>query len=1028
MGAVLAQPTVSLSGTSVNCPGGSDATATATLSGTTPGFTYTYLWSTGASGTLSVSGLSAGVHTLTVTEQQTGYQFFDFIVIQEPLPISLDANLTDVPCFGQSAGSIDLSVSGGTAPYSYNWTNAANISVGTSQDLAGLGPGTYTVVVTDNQGCSNTRTYAINEPSAPLGVQVIQDDVSCFLGSDGSMSATVFGGTAPYQYSWNSGLFITPQIDNLAAGSYSLTVTDANGCTNTQPLTLNEPGAILLSGNANDALCADSASGFIDLNVSGGVGGYQYQWTNSQFTLGNTQDLAGIGADTYFVTVTDANGCSEQTNFVVGEPAAIQITPTLTPVACAGESSGAIDLTVAGGTLPYTYAWTDANGLLPFTTEDISSIPAGFYTAIVSDLNGCTITETVQITEPASPLVLDGEATAVACFGAQTGSIDLIPSGGTPPYQYAWSNTFTVQDPMGLAAGNYSVQVTDDNGCMETTAFVVDQPSAPVSITSQITPVSCFGFTDGGINLSTSGGTAPYTYTWANQNFNLSLSTEDIFNVQASLYYLQVTDTNGCVLRDTLEVPSPPELIVELTGTDVLCFGEATGAIDLLATGGTPTYTYTWTNGALSEDLGQLAAGEYGVIVRDGNLCETPASITISQPEAPLSATSDIKTVTCPGGFDGAISLETAGGTTPYQFLWSAGIAENEIEGVPTGAYGILITDGNGCMLTDTFEVDEPDAFSFAPVVTPVSCGGAFDGTIELNVSGGTAPYGFRWADSRFVVFQDEENLTNAPGETYTVTVTDTFGCEARTTVELPEPGPLELILSVTDISCAGESDGQIDMRIEGGTPAFDIIWSQGSTEEDLINLDSGWYSVIVMDVNGCTAEELAYIEEPAALRTTAVVTPASCIDQVDGEVELFPAGGRPDYQFQWAHGDNLNPAKNLAVGVYPVTIFDLTGCALDTVINVGFEENPCLDIPNAFTPNGDGTNDVWRIRDLNIYPDAVLFIFNQWGTKLYEMRPGQAWWDGTYNGKPLPSATYYYTLSVRDDREPYSGPITIVR
>ncbi|MCI4669246.1 MAG: gliding motility-associated C-terminal domain-containing protein [Bacteroidia bacterium] len=1019
-------PTVAITANQVSCPGGSDASAQAFISGQSPGYSYTYLWSTGAT-TPSVVGLTAGVYSVTVTESPTGYQFFDLVIIAEPDPLSMDFVITDVPCFGQNQGGVDLTVTGGTPSYTYAWTNSGGQSISSSQDLSNLAAGVYNVTVTDSRGCNASRSISISTPATAVSNQVTITDVSCFLGSDGRLNASAFGGTPPYNYSWNTGAFTGPNLSNLPVGTYTLEVTDANGCISTSTNLITQPFAIQTSFTANQVSCFDGSDGSIDVSVSGGTSPYNYLWTSSLLTLGNSQDLNNLPADQYNLTITDANGCIENLSTNITQPTEISPSAVITAVACAGDATGAVDLSVSGGVLPYRYVWTNASGQQIDTTQDISNLLAGDYEVSITDANGCIKILLVSITEPSLPLSLEAIKTDVLCFGENTGAIDLTALGGTPPYQYNWSNGLTTEDINQLQAASYSVVVTDNNGCTENLSVEITQPSAPIQVNVQVTPATCYGFSDGAIDLDVSGGTPVYEYSWKNSQFALSFVTEDLSNIQAETYFLNLVDANGCVYLDTILVDEPDQFVDSVILNDVLCFGDNTGSIDFNLKGGTTPYIFQWSNGSFQEDLTDLPADIYDIQVTDDQGCIFQDSYTITEPLEGLNIQANVKDATCAGGRDGSISYEANGGTPPYTYVWSNNSTEENQFDLVAGLYSVLLTDANGCTKVDSFEIKQPDFFDIEADITPVKCAGESNGSIRLTSIGGTAPYEFLWRNSEFVLFEKGQNLENFPGETYTVVITDTFGCKGEASFLLPEPDTLRLIYEKTDVSCFGAMDGMIELKLEGGTAPYEYLWNNQETGSTLSNLGPGLYEVLISDAGGCMEPLGIEIEEPDPLRLFAAIQPASCIDKPDAVVDLFVSGGRRGYQYFYNNEEFSNPA-NLLGGDYQLRVMDQTGCMLDTALQVPYLDAPCLVIPNAFSPNGDGKNDLWRIKDLNIYPNPQIIIFNQWGMKLFESNSNQFEWDGNFGGNPLPSQTYYYLIRPRSDRAEISGSITIVR
>ncbi|MFC0776460.1 SprB repeat-containing protein, partial [Terrimonas alba] len=304
---------------------------------------------------------------------------------------------------------------------------------------------------------------------------------------------------------------------------------------------------------------------------------------------------------------------------------ALALTSSKVDVLCFGNTTGSVDLSVSGGTTPYTYVWS--NGA---ATQDITALAAGTYTVTVTDNNNCTATTSVTITQPAAALALTSSKVDVLCFGNATGSIDLTVSGGTTPYSYVWSNGATTQDITALAAGTYSVTVTDNNNCTATASVTIGQPAAALALTSSKVDVLCFGNATGSIDLTVSGGTTPYTYVWSN-----GATTQDITALAAGTYSVTVTDNNNCTATASVTIGQPAAaLALTSSKVDVLCFGNATGSIDLTVSGGTTPYSYVWSNGATTQDITALAAGTYSVTVTDNNNCTATASVTIGQPAA----------------------------------------------------------------------------------------------------------------------------------------------------------------------------------------------------------------------------------------------------------------------------------------------------------------------------------------------------------------------------------------------------------
>jgi hypothetical protein len=872
--------------------------------GTVP---YTFAWSNGATSE-DIINLIAGTYTVIVTDDNGCVDSLSATITEPAAPLALTATTVDVLCHGAATGEVDLTATGGTAPYTFAWSNGA-----TSEDIINLIAGTYTVIVTDDNGCVDSLSATITEPAAPLALTATTVDVLCHGAATGEVDLTATGGTAPYTYTWSNGA-TTQDIINLVAGTYTVIVTDDNGCVDSLSATITEPAAPLaLTATTVDVLCHGAATGEVDLTATGGTAPYSYTWS----TGATTQDIINLIAGTYTVIVTDDNGCVDSLSATITEPAApLALTATTVDVLCHGAATGEVDLTATGGTVPYSYTWS--NGA---TTQDIINLVAGTYTVIVTDDNGCVDSLSATITEPAAPLALTATTIDVLCHGAATGEVDLTATGGTAPYSYAWSNGATTQDIINLVAGTYTVIVTDDNGCVDSLSATITEPAAPLALTATTVDVLCHGAATGEVDLTATGGTAPYSYTWST-----GATTQDIINLIAGTYTVIVTDDNGCVdsLSATITEPAAP-LALTATTVDVLCHGAATGEVDLTATGGTVPYSYTWSNGATTQDIINLVAGTYTVIVTDDNGCVDSLSATITEPAAPLALTATTIDVLCHGAATGEVDLTATGGTAPYSYAWSNGATTQDIINLVAGTYTVIVTDDNGCVDSLSATITEPAApLALTATTVDVLCHGAATGEVDLTATGGTAPYSYTWSNGA-----TSQDIINLVAGTYTVIVTDDNGCVDSLSATITEPAaPLALTATTVDVLCHGAATGEVDLTATGGTAPYSYTWSNGATTQDIINLVAGTYTVIVTDDNGCVDSLSATITEPAApLALTATTVDVLCHGAATGEVDLTATGGTAPYTYAWSNGATTQDIINLIAGTYTVIVTDDNGC-----------------------------------------------------------------------------------------------------
>ncbi|ANE53219.1 hypothetical protein [Flavisolibacter tropicus] len=897
----------------VKCFGQSTGGVSVSVSGGTG--TYTYLWNNGAT-TKDLTNVAAGTYTLTITDANGCSTTTTQTVNQPAAALAATSSKTDVKCFGQSTGGVSVSVSGGTGTYTYLWNNGA-----TTKDLTNVAAGTYTLTITDANGCSTTTTQTVNQPAAALAATSSKTDVKCFGQSTGGVSVSVSGGTGTYTYLWNNGA-TTKDLTNVAAGTYTLTITDANGCSTTTTQTVNQPAAALAATSSKtDVKCFGQSTGGVSVSVSGGTGTYTYLWNNGA----TTKDLTNVAAGTYTLTITDANGCSTTTTQTVNQPAAaLAATSSKTDVKCFGQSTGGVSVSVSGGTGTYTYLWN--NGA---TTKDLTNVAAGTYTLTITDANGCSTTTTQTVNQPAAALAATSSKTDVKCFGQSTGGVSVSVSGGTGTYTYLWNNGATTKDLTNVAAGTYTLTITDANGCSTTTTQTVNQPAAALAATSSKTDVKCFGQSTGGVSVSVSGGTGTYTYLWNN-----GATTKDLTNVAAGTYTLTITDANGCSTTTTQTVNQPAAALAATSSkTDVKCFGQSTGGVSVSVSGGTGTYTYLWNNGATTKDLTNVAAGTYTLTITDANGCSTTTTQTVNQPAAALAATSSKTDVKCFGQSTGGVSVSVSGGTGTYTYLWNNGATTKDLTNVAAGTYTLTITDANGCSTTTTQTVNQPAAaLAATSSKTDVKCFGQSTGGVSVSVSGGTGTYTYLWNNGATT-----KDLTNVAAGTYTLTITDANGCSTTTTQTVNQPAAaLAATSSKTDVKCFGQSTGGVSVSVSGGTGTYTYLWNNGATTKDLTNVAAGTYTLTITDANGCSTTTTQTVNQPAAaLAATSSKTDVKCFGQSTGGVSVSVSGGTGTYTYLWNNGATTKDLTNVAAGTYTLTITDANGCSTTTTQTV---------------------------------------------------------------------------------------------
>ena len=492
------------------------------------------------------------------------------------------------------------------------------------------------------------------------------------------------------------------------------------------------------------------------------------------------------------------------------------------------------------------------------------------------------------------------------------------------------------------------------------------------------------------------------------------------------------SDVNGCSTEKSFEVTQPQRALkIEDTLKNVSCRFGSDAFINITPIGGTIPYSFSWSNGSNTEDLNNISAGNYTITITDANGCSVTKTYVITQPESSLRIIDfEQLNVKCKNGSDGYAKIVVYGGTPEYTYSWSNGTTTDTNYNLMAGNYQVMVTDANQCTIDTSITITEPDLLLITSIIDSVSCYSYSDGKITATVVGGTTPYRIAFGDSTAsMLFTDNSLMADSltAGE-YSISVLDSNKCQFTQAVEVFEPDTLLWQINSFPVSCYNGNDGVANLSVTGGTLSYNYLWSDSSTNQNLINAIAGDYSITISDRNNCTVEGITTITQPDSLSLKGRVNGTTCIDNNDGSISIFVKGGVGEYNYLWSNEEITQNIYNLTGGEYFLEVQDQNGCVKRDTFFINTSTINCIDPPTAFTPDGDGYNDTWVLENIQNYEGATIQIFNKWGTLIFESDHTYEPWDGTYNGKQLPSATYYYVIDLNRESAPYTGPLTIVK
>lgn len=899
----------------VNVPSNSivscDSTVLVTVSASGGGGSYSYVWNTGAT-TPSIS-VNTGTYIITAYDNY-GCTARDTVIIQAANSgIAVAVNQPGILCNGTTA-TLTATASGGFGGYTYSWSNGLNSS------SINVPAGSFCITLTDSVGCITTSCVQVQQ-QPPIVVSIPPPPLICF-GSTTTINAMVSGGTAPYSYSWNTGA--SSSMINVPAGSYTVTIRDANpgNCTSVANVTVNQAPQLTANVNNTPVTCNGGMNGSATVTANGGTTPYSYAWAPYG---GNGPSAFGLVAGTYSVTVIDNIGCTQITPVIITEPPLLVMSaPLTTPVTCFGGNNGTASVTVSGGTSPYSFSWSGAVGSLP----NASGFSAGPNTVTVTDFQGCAKILSFVITEPPAINISVTAISNVSCYAGNNGSATVNATGGTAPYTYYWWETGgTTATQSNLYTGTYNISVRDSFNCVANTTVTINQPTLLQSSITSSTNIACNGDANGAATVTASGGFGAYTYSWSPSG----ATTPSVNNLSGGNHTATITDGNGCQTTASVNIIEPPVFLFVSAGAfPANCYGVCDGIAVVIPDGGTQPYTYSWfPGGATLPSLTNLCAGNYLCTVVDANGCVTDTLLTVTEPP-PFNISSSGVSARCffPSG---SATATATGSSAPFSYTWSTSPVQTgqTANSLLPGTYTVTVTDSRSCQQTDTVIVGNlPGVAATLQSSTDANCYGACDGTASVQASGGITPYTYSWSTTPATITSTTTTLCTG---TQSVVVTDAFGCKDTVPVFINQPSPVVIsIAGQSDTICIGQS-ATLTAAASGGTSPYNYSWSTGSSSPSIFVSPTvtTTYTVTARDGKNCASGDSTFVVNVYPGITAVAVSDAAICNGDSITLSATATGGNGNYTYTWTPGpvmaDSITVSPS-ATTTYTVRINDNCG------------------------------------------------------------------------------------------------------
>jgi hypothetical protein len=750
--------------TPTSCFDTEDGAATVLASGGIP--PYNYSWDNGETNETALN-LSPGLHDVEISDMNG-----DVINLEVTIESPNEINITEIlnnntSCNGGEDGYVELSAFGGTGNLNYLWND------GSTQNFnANLSADGYEVSITDENGCETVYFAVVEEPEE-ISLSISQvNDVTCFGEADGIIFVEAQGGNGNFNYQWSNNQNGNT-INNLIADDYILEVIDQNNCSAFFDFVIAEPSQITASYTSINASCVGINNGQATLDIAGGSGIYSFVWSNGEITNPATQLSSGNNT----VMITDSNDCSTSVEVIIYTNNEIEIfEESIINNSCFGGQNGSI--TINSDTPGLNYEWSNGE-----TGLTISNLVAGEYQVLATNDIGCESNMlSFTITDPLELVIDTSIINNLNCFEDSTGLISLTVSGGTGTSSIIWTNGSTSFEINNLPANEYGFTINDENNCELNGSYIITQPDSISTDSLVIIDNDCFDEEFGSITAYVSGGTGVLDYLWSTTD-----TTNSIDNLPSGNYSLMVSDENNCIyILDTININQPEEITVTETIINESIPGANDGNVFIKIAGGVSPYNISWSTGETTDSISNLSPGTYNYTITDSNGCITLGNVFVSTGDCAIEVSTLISDISCFGETNGSVEFSISNSTEPFSISWQSGQSDTAfIDNLEAGVYNFTITDDAGCTFeVNEIEIYEPDSLQIIDIIiTDASNNNSNDGSIQLNVIGGTQNYSFEWYNDKGVIISNTKSLNDQFAGDYYLIVTDSNDCIISTEI-----------------------------------------------------------------------------------------------------------------------------------------------------------------------------------------------------------------------------------------------------